>query len=73
MEGFQINYTDLSDLFWEYKRKIENLIENIDNCIERINMFTENAVFTGKTGNHSCCIISCHICGYLLRTGSGSH
>ena len=38
MEGFQINYTDLSDLFWEYKRKIENLIENIDNCIEKINM-----------------------------------
>ena len=51
MEGFQINYADLSDLFWEYKRKIENLIENIDNCIERINMFTENAVFTGKTGD----------------------
>ena len=51
MEGFQINYTDLSDLFWEYKRKIENLIKNIDNCIERINMFTENAVFTGKTGD----------------------
>ena len=51
MKGFQINYTDLSDLFWEYKRKIENLIENIDNCIERINMFTENAVFTGKTGD----------------------
>ena len=51
MEGFQINYTDLSDLFWEYKRKIENLIENIDNCIERISMFTENAVFTGKTGD----------------------
>ena len=47
MEGFQINYTDLSDLFWEYKRKIEN----IDNCIERINTFTENAVFTGKTGD----------------------
>ena len=51
MEGGQINYTDLSDLFWEYKRKIENLIENIDNCIEKINMFTENAVFTGKTGD----------------------
>ena len=51
MEGFQINYTDLSDLFWEYKRKIENLIENIYNCIERISMFTENAVFTGKTGD----------------------
>lgn len=51
MEGFQINYTDLRDLFWEYKRKIENLIENIDNCIEKINMFTENAVFTGKTGD----------------------
>ena len=47
----KINYTDLSDLFWEYKRKIENLIENIDNCIERISMFTENAVFTGKTGD----------------------
>ena len=51
MEGFQINYTDLSDLFWEYKRKIDNLIENIDNCIEKFNMFTENAVFTGKTGD----------------------
>ena len=51
MEGFQINYTDLSDLFWEYKRKIDNLIENIDNCIEKINIFTENAVFTGKTGD----------------------
>ena len=51
MEGVQINYTDLSDLFWEYKRKIDNLIENIDNCIERISMFTENAVFTGKTGD----------------------
>ena len=51
MEGFQINYTDLSDLFWGYKRKIDNLIENIDNCIEKINMFTENAVFTGKTGD----------------------
>ena len=51
MDGFQINYTDLSDLFWEYKRKIDNLIENIDNCIEKINMFTENAVFTGKTGD----------------------
>ena len=51
MEVFQINYTDLSDLFWEYKRKIDNLIENIDNCIEKINMFTENAVFTGKTGD----------------------
>ena len=38
-------------MFWEYKRKIENLIENIDNCIERINTFTENAVFTGKTGD----------------------
>ena len=38
-------------MFWEYKRKIENLIENIDNCIEKISMFTENAVFTGKTGD----------------------
>lgn len=38
-------------MLWEYKRKIENLIENIDNCIEKINMFTENAVFTGKTGD----------------------
>ena len=52
MEGFQINYTDLSDLFWEYKRKIDNLIENIDNCIEKINMFTENAVFTGLSLIH---------------------
>ena len=52
MEGFQINYTDLSDLFWEYKRKIDNLIENIDNCIEKINMFTENAVFTAVSYTH---------------------
>lgn len=51
MEGFQINYADLSDLFWEYKEKIENLIENIDNCIKSIDTFIETAIFTGKTGD----------------------
>ena len=25
MEGFQINYTDIYDLFWEYKTNLENL------------------------------------------------
>ena len=51
MEGFQINYADLSDLFWEYKEKIENLIENIDNCIKSIDTFIGTAIFTGKTGD----------------------
>ena len=36
MEGFQINYMDLSDLSsGNISEKIENLIENIDNCIEK--------------------------------------
>ena len=32
MEGFQINYTDIYDLFWEYKTNLENLMNKIDTC-----------------------------------------
>ena len=51
MEGFQINYTDIYDLFWEYKTNIENLMNKIDTCENCINFFIKNAVFTGKTGD----------------------
>ena len=29
MEGFQINYTDIYDLFWEYKTNLENLMNKL--------------------------------------------
>ena len=51
MEGFQINYTDIYDLFWEYKTNIENLMKNIDTCENCITFFIRNAVFTGETGD----------------------
>lgn len=37
MEGFQINYTDIYDLFWEYKTNLENLMNKIDTCENCIN------------------------------------
>lgn len=49
MEGFQINYTDIYDLFWEYKTNLENLMNKIDTCENCINFFIKNAVFTGET------------------------
>ncbi len=51
MEGFQINYTDIYDLFWEYKTNLENLMNKIDTCENCINFFIKNAVFTGETGD----------------------
>ena len=39
MEGFQINYTDIYDLFWEYKTNLENLMNKIDTCENCINFF----------------------------------
>ena len=51
MEGFKINYTDIYDLFWEYKTNLENLMNKIDTCENCINFFIKNAVFTGETGD----------------------
>ena len=51
MDGFQINYTDIYDLFWEYKTNLENLMNKIDTCENCINFFIKNAVFTGETGD----------------------
>lgn len=51
MEGFQINYTDIYDLFWEYKTNLENLMNKIDTCENCINFYNKNAVFTGETGD----------------------
>ena len=51
MEGFQINYTDIYDLFWEYKTNLENLMNKIDTCENCINFCIQNAVFTGETGD----------------------
>ena len=54
MEGFQINYTDLSDLFWEYKRKIENsvelLLENLQSCLSKIGL-SQCAIESYETGS----------------------
>lgn len=51
MEDFQINYTDINNLFWEYKTNLENLMNKIDYCEWCINQFIENAVFTGSTAD----------------------
>ena len=54
MEGFRINYTDLSDLFWEYKRKIENsvelLLENLQSCLSKIGL-SQGAIESYETGS----------------------
>ena len=54
MEGVQINYTDLSDLFWEYKRKIENsvelLLENLQSCLSKIGL-SQGAIESYETGS----------------------
>ena len=54
MEGVQINYTDLSDLFWEYKRKIENsvelLLENLQSCLSKIGL-SQCAIESYETGS----------------------
>ena len=51
MEGFQINYTDINNLFWEYKTNLENLMSKIDYCEYSINNYINNAVFTGETAD----------------------
>lgn len=48
MEGFQINYTDIYDLFWEYKTNLENLMNKIDTCENCINFFIKNFDYPEK-------------------------
>ena len=48
MNGFVIKYNDIYNLLWEYKSKLENLMERIDVCQESINRFIGDSGFQGK-------------------------
>ena len=48
MNGFVIKYNDIYNLLWEYKSKLEILMERIDVCQESINRFIGDSGFQGK-------------------------
>lgn len=52
MEDFQINYTDINNLFWEYKTNLENLMNKIDYCEWCINQFIEMQYLRGVQRMH---------------------
>ena len=42
MEGFVIKYTDINNLLWEYKSKLEGLISKLETCERSINQFIQS-------------------------------
>ena len=48
MSGFVIKYIDIYNLLWEYKEKLETLIENIGYCENSINDFITSTAFQGE-------------------------
>lgn len=49
MEGFVIKYTDINNLLWEYKSKLEGLISKLETCERSINQFIQSDRFIGET------------------------
>ena len=49
MEGFVIKYTDINNLLWEYKSKLEGLISKLETCERSINQFIQSDQFIGET------------------------
>jgi len=49
MEGFVIKYTDINNLLWEYKSKLEGLISKLETCERSINQFIQRDQFIGET------------------------
>ena len=47
MSGFVIKYIDIYNLLWEYKEKLEALIEQIGYCENSINDFIASTSFQG--------------------------
>ena len=48
MSGFVIKYIDIYNLLWEYKEKLETLIEDIGYCENSINDFITSTAFQGE-------------------------
>ena len=48
MSGFVIKYIDIYNLLWEYKEKLETLIEDIGYCENSINDFITGTAFQGE-------------------------
>lgn len=44
MEGFVIKYTDINNLLWEYKSKLEGLISKLETCERSINQFIQSEI-----------------------------
>ena len=51
MSGFVIKYIDIYNLLWEYKEKLETLIEDIGYCENSINDFITSTAFQGEAAN----------------------
>lgn len=51
MEGFVIKYNDIYDLLWEYKEKLEGLIEKLEACENSVRFFIESESFQGESAN----------------------
>ncbi|MBU5472355.1 T7SS effector LXG polymorphic toxin [Roseburia sp. MSJ-14] len=51
MSGFVIKYIDIYNLLWEYKEKLETLIEDIGYCENSINDFITGTAFQGEAAN----------------------
>ena len=51
MNGFVIKYNDIYNLLWEYKEKLEGLIEKLEACENSIRFFIESESFQGEGAN----------------------
>jgi len=51
MNGFVIKYNDIYNLLWEYKEKLEGLIEKLEACENSIRFFIESESFQGESAN----------------------
>ena len=51
MNGFVIKYNDIYELLWEYKEKLEGLIEKLEACESSIRFFIESETFQGESAN----------------------
>ena len=51
MNGFVIKYNDIYELLWEYKEKLEGLMEKLEACESSIRFFIESETFQGESAN----------------------
>ena len=51
MSGFVIEHNDIYNLLWEYKEKLEGLIEKLETCENSIRFFIQSESFRGESAN----------------------